>query len=217
MELTALQIVNEVQRDLRLPQSVDFNSAHAKLILSYVNRVQMDIMTPACAWRELQGFATSQTILNADVQSLTTMMNVTIPSAMTFDKLSTINYMGIDTEEILLTSDASQFRKFKTTTPGKPTHYRVRTYNSATDVLTVEYNCPCDAAYTLTLEGSVKPPLLVLETDVPLLPAETIVIGTILLAKTKQGQDVTFDIAIWKDNFSQISGNNNPGGDMDFL
>jgi hypothetical protein len=205
MELTALQVVNEVQRDLRLPQSIDFNNAHAKLILSYVNRVQRDIMAEACNWLDLKVRRQFLTVQGNSIYKLTR------------DELSKISYIGLGTTEITDCKTDEVFRSVKSVSEGQPAYYRIRAINKAKGTYDIEFNCPADAIYTVEYEGYAKPPLLEYENDLPVLNPETIVIGTILLAKSKQGQDVALELGLWKDNFSQVSADNNPGGDMDFL
>lgn len=205
MELSALEIVNAVQRDLRLPQSLDFNNAHAKLILSYVNRVQRDVMAIFGNWLELKVYRQFSTAVGLSKYKLTK------------DELTALTYMEINGVEVTKCRTDEAFRSVKTTTPGTPSSYRIRSFIPATGLTEIEFNCPADAVYTVDYEGYAKPPLLEFENDVPMLNPETIVLGTILVAKGKQGQDVSLDLEMWKNNFSLTVNENNPGGDVEFL
>lgn len=205
MELTALEIVNEVQRDLRLPQSVDFNSAHAKLILSFVNRVQRDMMAPFCNWLELKVYRQFTAAVGVSKYK---------PSK---DELNALTYIEIIGNEVKKCRTDEGFRAVKSTTNGTPTHYRIRSFNPANGLFEIEFNRPADALYNVDYEGYAKPPVLEVEGDIPVLNPETIVVGTILVAKGKQGQDVTLDLEMWRTNFGSIAADTNQGGDVDFL
>ena len=207
MSMTALDIVKAVQKELRLPQSADFTSAHALLILSYVNRVQRDTMATFCNWLELKRYKQFPTIVGATIYLL--------PADT--DELASIEYMAVDTTEIVKSTQPEIFRAVKKTTPAQPRFYRIRTLDRNMGNITVELNVPPDAIYTVDYESYIKPPLLVLETDIPLLDPATIIIGSILTAKQKQGQDVSFDLEVWKNNFSNTAADNSLGGDAEFL
>jgi hypothetical protein len=205
MELTALEIVNEVQRDLRLPQSVDFTSAHARLILSYANRVQRDTMAPFCNWLELKVYRTFQTAVGVSIYKLTK------------DELTALSYIGMNGKEFTRCKTDEIFRAAQSTINGVPESYRQRSYNPATGQIELQFTCPADAIYTVDYEGYAKPPVMEVEGDYPMLNPESIVIGTILIAKGKQGQDVELDLEMWRNNFSLLVADSNQGGDVDFL
>lgn len=194
---TALQIINEVQQGLRLPQDGAINRPHAQLILSFVNKT-MDLMKEAGVWDELKA---AISLYTADGVSL---YYVNPPNTESVDIIRSLR-IG-DSPPLVKASD-TEFRELQRIHSGakqQPLYYRH--YGRAGRWLIIEV-CPTpDQAYRLQGEILQRQEKLAAADDVPLLDADTIVMGALALAKAEQGSDSTNESAVFQAKITLQSG-----------
>ena len=184
--MTALEMINKVQRELRLPQSVTLDT-HARLILDYLNDVQRNIMLENYVWDELKvygEFVTQQSesqykvaVLNAEIEQIRSM------------------HIDGQARELEHCNDM-RFRELKriyNTTEGVPYWYRI--YKRESDGLVVELLPVPDATYTVKVEALKRPPVMTKVDDTPVLDADAIVAGAKMLAKKNLGLDYSEELA----------------------
>lgn len=184
--MNALQLVREVQKRLRLPQSSSLAEPHAQLILSYINTVQRDLMTEVGVWDALKVYGEFTTEAG---ESLYTV-------AVEGKEIDVIRYMAVNGSEIKKVSDETfrQLKKYNTT--GTPQYYRF--YSRTGDSIVVELYPVPDAVYTVEVEALAKPPRLVNDLDTPILDEDAIVAGAVMIAKREQGEDVSQELALFQ-------------------
>lgn len=186
---TALQIINEVQQGLRLPQDGAINRPHAQLILSFANKT-LDLMKEAGVWDELK---VSLSLYTADGVSL---YYVNPPNTESVDIVRSIR-IG-DSPPLVKRSDA-EFRELQRVYSGtkqQPLYYRH--YGRAGRWLIIEVGPTPDQAYRLQGEILQRQERLLAAADVPLLDADTIVMGALALAKAEQGSDNADEAALFQ-------------------
>ncbi len=176
--MTAMQIVNAVQRELRLPVSASINEAHAQLILSFANKVMLDILTEDISWDALKVSCSFMTVAGMPFYAIRPVNTKSV---------DVIKRLQIGTSEPLEKKSDDSFREYQRqhTTAAQPLVYRI--YARAGGALIVEV-CPTpDAAYRIDAEVLQKPEKLVNTDDIPLLDVDTILVGTTAMAKAEQG------------------------------
>jgi len=185
-QMTALQIVNEVQKQLRLPQSDIITRPHAQLILSFVNDVMLNYMMEAAVFDELK-----------------VRGSIALKQGISVYQLWPVNVAGVDVvrslqigryEPLRKLSD-EDFREYRrlVTTEGRPLAYRY--YGRAGGALIIEVAPTPDSTYEMEYEVLQRPVKLVDAADVPLLDVDTIIAGTVLLAKIDMGVASQADMA----------------------
>lgn len=191
---TALQIVNEVQKQLRLPQTASASFAtdpHAQLILSFANKVMTDMMAEASVLDELK---IKGALGTRDGVAIYTLYPV---NAANLDTLKSLQVSGYSPLYPLGDAD---FRAYKrnlysadgTTNSNQPLVYR--TYGRAGNALVIELAPTPDDIYQIDFEGLQKPDSLSAATDIPVLDADTIIAGVMWLARKDQGEDFQADL-----------------------
>ncbi|MCL5238643.1 MAG: hypothetical protein M1353_12530 [Nitrospirae bacterium] len=176
--MTAFQIINAVQRELRLPLSASINEAHAQLILSFINKVMLDIIGEDISWDALKVSCSFRTVEGIRFYTIRPVNTVSV---------DVVKRLQIGNDEPLDKKGDDSFREFQRvhTTAAQPLVYRI--YARAGGSLVIEV-CPTpDKAYQIDAEVLQKPEKLVNTDDVPLLDVDTIFVGTIAMAKSEQG------------------------------
>lgn len=185
-QMNALQIVNEVQKQLRLPKSDIITRPHAQLILSFVNDVMLNYMMEAAVLDELKVRGSFMTQQGIGVYQLWPV-NVS--------NVDVVRSLQIGTYEPLQKLSDDDFREYKrlVTTEGRPLAYRH--YSRAGGALLLELAPVPDTTYQVEYTVLQKPVKLVNAEDVPLLDVDTIIAGTVLLAKVDMGVASEADMA----------------------
>jgi hypothetical protein len=211
-ERTALQIVNEVQKRLRLPQTpqADFaTNGHSVLLLSFLNMVMRDIMGDY-VWDELKVYDHFHTVDG------TATYTVTLSGSPT-PELDQLLNLQISTSDPLVKYEDEDFRSYAraNTSEGQPLIYRIRSRTETT--VTIEL-CPTpDAAYQVDIEALRKQPKLVEHGDTPLLDTDLVVEGLFWYAKQEQGEEVAEELEIFKLKLASLSSNAGSSGDVEAI
>lgn len=189
--MTLLEIVQEVQRRLRLPVAALITEAHAQILVSFVNEVQRDYMVESAAWGELMKGGSFPTVASND------KVTVTLDAG---DEIAGFASLQIaDNPPIIHESDERMrgLVRSYSGTPSRPLHYRIWSRSGAS--MTFQFAPTPDQAYTVTAEAFKKPPRLSAAGDVPALDDDLIVLGVTALAKKEQGDDFTPDLAMFRE------------------
>lgn len=185
--MTVLEIINEVQRRLRLPQSTAISDAHAQLLLSYLNEVQRDYMMESVVWDELKTYGNFNTTAGTNIYTI---------SITGGGEIEIIRSLRIGTNTPLEKFDNDEeFREYKRvyTAQAQPLMWRVYSRSGGNIIIEV---CPTpDAVYQVDAEVVKKPPKLSLATDTPLLDSDTVILGITMLARKEMGLDAQGDLA----------------------
>lgn len=208
--MTVLELVNEVQRQLRLPISPDVvTDAHARLLVSYANEVQRAYMEEFGVWDELKVYGSFNTVAG------TSQYEITLPDD---DELDVIRYMGIEGSEIVKKDDA-RFRALKYSNQSRQQPQAYRHLSKEDGQLTIEVTPVPDAIYTIDFEALKKPKRLSSNADVISLDPDTVILGVKFIARYDQGED--YDMAskmfISKLSSQGVSQGESNNGDVDFL
>lgn len=207
---TILQMINEVQCNLRLPQSTAITDAHAALLLGFANEVQQDYMAEFCQWEETKVRAVFNTVSGRSVYSIYPLQNLC---------LDTITEMRIGTGEPLSKPPIEQFRQsVRTITDySQPTSYGH--FGRAGAAILIELNPTPDAVYRINMDLIIKPAKLVLADDVPLLDQDIIMLGMKLLCRKDQGEDFQGELAAFQSKLVLRGGTYGEGQntEIDFL
>ena len=193
---TALQIVNTVQKKLRLPQTASGSFAtdpHAQLILSFANQAMMDMITDAFEWDEMKLAGAFGTRDGIAVYTIYPVNGASIGG------ISRLQIGGDDPFDLLNDSD---FRNMKNiyTVGSTPLFYRI--YARAGNALVIEILPVPDAVYVVEFEGMQRPDELSAYTDIPLLDPDTIIAGALMLARKDQGEDYTLEMGAFQAKLS---------------
>jgi len=202
-DLTALEIINNVQRELRLPISTTVMEPHAKMLLLFANKVMRDFMLEDTTWDELKVFGDFDTVADTFIYTISS------PSG----DIDVIRHLQVGSNDPIKKFDDGKFKAYKRSnpTPARPMVYRHYSRDSAAIQIEV---CPVpDAVYTVDVEALIKPPRLVNGTDIPLLDSDTIILGCVMLARKDQGEDYSGDLAAFQAKLSLQSGTQ---GDSNF-
>lgn len=175
---TTLEIINQIQRGLRLPESAALTTSHAKLLLTFLNELQDTLMIDG-DWPELK-LKLSQLIISGQSK-------VTIYPTNTAE-VDIIKRIQVGTDIPLFILNDREFLDIQRTNSGssnQPTQARVL-YRIG-GALVVEVDPVPDAAYTLVIEALQKPAELVNQGDIPILDTNTLIQGVLAKAKDEQG------------------------------
>ena len=185
--MTAIEIIRQVQRELRLPESNSVSETHAKLILDFLNKVQRSLMMEAAVWDELKVYGYFNTQAGQP--------NYTI-SILSGGEIDVIRNLQISGASLIKKSD-EEFRELKRLyTYGEPKYYR-HFGKEGGDIIIEVLPVP-DDIYQIDTEVLIKPPKLVNDNDIPLLDHDTIILGAIMLAKREQGEDYSAELAAFQ-------------------
>lgn len=210
-QLTVLEIINNVQREMRLPQTGEVSfptSAHAQLLLSFINKT-MDLMMEHSPSASLKVSGSFQTMAGISYYPISP---VNFPSG-----LDTLSRLQIGTYEPLLKMDDDQISDYRrnATAQGQPRYYRI--YNRQGGTLIVDLADTPDASYTVDFSGLLRVSKLTAHTDIPPLDADTIQLGVLWMAKEDQGEEFQTDIAAFQAKISLHNPGGGAAGDVDFL
>lgn len=201
MSYTALQMVNRVQRKMRLPLSAAVTAYHAALILEDINTVQRDLMLDGYVWDELKLLGYFETDATNYIYTL---------SGSTGQDVDVIRNMEIAGYDPLVKLPDEIFRQMKRslgTTKNRPLYYR---HHSRSDGdLRIELSPTPDAIYQIDTEILMKPSILTADSDLIILDSDAVFLGTLMLARKEQGQDIVTDLAVFQSKLAMLSGSNN--------
>jgi hypothetical protein len=207
---TVLQIINEVQKSFRLPQSTLITDAHAALLLGFANEVQLDYVAEFCQWEEAKVRAAFNTVAGRSVYSICPLQDLCI---------DTIAEMRIGTSDPLTKPPVNQFRQsVRTITDySQPTSYGH--FGRSGTALLVELNPTPDSVYRINADLLIKPQRMVLADDIPLLDQDIITLGVKLLCRKDQGEDIAAELAAFQAKLSLRGGAYGEGQstEIDFL
>lgn len=205
--MTALEIVREVQARLRLPQSEGLTDPHALLMLSLANQVQRSLMLDATVWDELKRYGTVLFTPDTDTFAITLTTN---------DEIELIRAIYYSASEPVEKLDDDDFRQIKRRlNTGKPQYYR-HYARQGKDII-IEVIPQPDQVYEAHLELIQKPPRLLNATDVPLLDADAIMQGALMLARAEQGEDIGVELEAFRAKSGLLASNANESnwGDLE--
>jgi len=185
---TALQMVNDIQAALRMPQSADFTAPHAKLVLSQVNTA-IQFMIETCEWPEMNLDGSFMTKAGVSVYSLRPV-NASL--------VDTIKRLQIGTSVPLTKQLDGPFRSLQkvNTTQTQPTDYRI--YARAGGNLIIELTPTPGAAYQVDFDIMLQAAMLSAITDIPLLESQTVFLGGLAFSKKEQGQYYQDDLGAFQ-------------------
>ena len=210
-QLSVLQIINEVQGQLRLPKSSLISEAHAQLLLSFINEVQTDYMMEIGTWDNLK--IRGAFTVNAGISIYT----INPVNSVRADQLNTLQIGTGDPIEQLNDTKFKQYQVLQNGVPGQPTRYRL--YGRSGGGLIIEVTPEPDQTYTVDYELVQKPIRLTSATDVPILDQDTIILGVKYLAKKDQGDDFGAELGSFQAKLALQSGSqvDSSWGDVEFL
>lgn len=185
--MNALELVREVQKRLRLPQSLSLNDPHAQLILSYINTVQRDLMTEVGVWDALKVYGEFYTEAGEALYTVAV-------EGMEIDVIRSLSINGIELEKV---SDET-FRQLKKSGSEQSFPKVFRFYSRTGSSIVVELFPVPNNTYKVNVEALAKPPRLIQETDIPVLDEDAIVAGAVMLAKREQGEDASQEMALFQ-------------------
>jgi hypothetical protein len=191
--MNALQIINSIQKELRLPMSVVIDEPHAQLLLGFINKVQRSLMLESVVWDELKRYTSFQTSIGVPTY------NVSAPGGEDVDIIRSLQ-IGSNAPLVKLTDEEFRQQKRLTLGNGLPMFYRHFARNGG--IIVVELLPVPDASYQVDASILIKPPMLVNSTDVPLLDPDTIILGAITLARKEQGEDFGLEQAVFQAKLS---------------
>lgn len=186
--VTALEMINLVQRELRLPTSKLISDPHAQLLLRFINRVQRDLMMEGVVWDECKVYGSFST------QEGTNLYTINLGTDVEIDIIRVLKIGGTT----LYKYSDDEFREYKrkNAQPGQPKLYRI--YSRSGGTITVELAVTPDQGYSVEYEVLKKPQKLINADDVPVLDSDTIVAGVVMMARKEQGDDYEGDIAAFR-------------------
>ena len=206
---TALEIVNEVQKEMRLPQSTLITEAHAQLVLSFVNKAIQGPMMEGADWPEL--ILRGRLMLKQGV----TMYTIRPVNSERVDFIEEITPVGY---EPLIKRQDGYFRTLKRgndiSGENQPIDYRI--YSRAGGNLLFEITPAPDQNYEATFEARQQPNRLVAATDYSLLDDDMIIMGALAVTRNEAGHDATLDTQAFTGKLSgQIDNQTEPNwGDI---
>lgn len=187
---TALQLVQRVQRKLRLPVSETVHTTHGRLILEYLNTVQRSILPDMCVWDNLK--------LYGEI-ALVPSMSIYLIEGIDSGEVEQILEIRLEGEASPLTQLANEnfleMAAIYGQSTGKPLYYRV--YSRASNGIKIEVLPVPDASYTAKVEALCLPLPLENDTDEPVLDPDVIYLGAVVLAKSDMGLDYSTDNAVF--------------------
>jgi len=174
--MTVLQIIQEVQRRLRLPVSQSLTDAHSQLLLSFINTVQRDFMQEDVVWDECKVYDSFNTVAGLATYTLT------ISGA----EIDAIRHLQIENYAPIGKFSDDDFREYKRSNTGQGQPLVFRIYSRSGGDIIIEL-CPApDKAYSVSCELLKKPPRLTGQNETPLLDSDTVIAGVLMLASGEQ-------------------------------
>ena len=209
-QMTALQIINEVQRQLRLPKSALITEPHAQLLLSFINEVLVDYMLEFTTWDELK--VSGSFAVKAGV-------SVYMVAPVNGGKVDTILNLQIAGDQPLDNLNGEAFRAYSRAQADQHQPYVYRHFGRSGGGILIEVSPVPDGFYQVDYELLQKPTKLVNAADVPMLDEDTIILGVKYLAKKDQGDDFAAELATFQSKLALMGGNQSGSsyGDVEFL
>ena len=186
--MTVLEIINEVQVKLRLPVSTALTTAHAKLLLAFINEVQRNYMLMDTVWDELKVYGNFNTVAGTTIYTISDTAN----------ELDTISSLQIALNAPLRHLSDADFLTYRRANTTQAECKKYRLYQRAGSDILIEVAPTPDAAYQIDTEALIKPPRLTLGSETPLLDEDTIILGVAWLAKKDDGNDDREDFAAFQ-------------------
>jgi hypothetical protein len=189
--MQAITLINNIQRELRLPQAAAITEAHAQLILGFINTVQRDLMLENYVWDEQKTYGYFETEADSFLYTVTGSSSY---------EIDVIRNLQISTYDPLTWCSDSDFRAYKRsygTTTGRPLYWRVYS-RSGGDSIVVELTPTPDAVYQVDTEALIKPKRLSAADDETMLDPDIIFLGALMLARKEQGDDYSGDLAAFQ-------------------
>ena len=192
--MTVLNIINKVQRALRLPQSTDVTDTHGAMLLDYANDVQRIFMAKKAQWDALKDFTHFHTVDG--------IATYTLAASSASYEIDTIDDLKIGNYPSLVKLPDSTFRAYKKiyTEEGQPLFYRI--YQRTVGAVKIELLPVPDTAYQVDQELHIKPVVMTAKGDIPMLDADAIFLGVKWLAVHGQGENWQEELAEY---FSALS------------
>jgi hypothetical protein len=146
--MLALEMVNKIQRRLRMPLSTGVTAPHAALILQCVNDAQRNLLPEGCVWDELKVYG------GYDTTAGSSLYTIEGSAEREIDVLRDMTIEGVTIPMIQLSDDEfrEQQRSIGLTTQGQPLYYRIRTRAGGNGVVVEILPVP-DAVYTINTEA----------------------------------------------------------------
>lgn len=209
--LTVLQIINNVQKEMRLPQTGEVafpTSAHAQLLLGFLNKT-MDLMMEIAPSPNLK--------INGAFQTVAGIRFYLIAPVNYASGIDTLTRLQIGTYEPLVMMTDEQMSNYRRTssTQRQPLYYRIHSRQGG--YLIIELADTPDASYTVEFDGLMKVSKLTAHTDIPLLDTDTIQLGVLWMAKNDQGEEFQIDLEAFQAKVSLQNPNGGVAGDVDFI
>lgn len=194
---TVIQMIKDVQIELRMPQSSLVTAAHAALILGFLNRVMRDFVPEAYVWDELGVKGSIMTVADVAVYPF---------APANAGDMDIIRHLQIGTNLPLVHRSDEEFHGFmrENTSTAQPLIYRH--YSRAAGIILVEFGATPDDAYQVDYEGLEKPARLVAATDVPMLDPDVLILGGIMLARKEAGLDYAGDLNAFEAKLGMAGG-----------
>ena len=199
----ALWIVQQVQRRLRLPLSSDFNDTHALFILGMANEVQRDYLTQVAVWDQLKLYG--NVTVSPPAAGSPATVTIQVPG-YEIDVLRRLYIEGYPEIDFLSDDEFLDRIRIASGNAERPTYCRIR--SRSLDSVTVEVGPVPDQDYVLQTELLLKPFLMEVQDDMPMLDPDTIVLGAIMLASLEAGLDYQEKLAAFQANLSLTSSAN---------
>lgn len=186
---TVIQIINSVQRLMRLPLSAEVTEPHAAFLLERLNLIQ-GLVADAYLWDDLKVFGSFDTLPDEPP-------TYAVTSNETGD-LDTITRLYIPGYDDLIEVTDGRFNELKLTytEAGRPLFFRI--YARAGWEIIVELLPTPDDAYQISTEARIKPTRLTEKSDVSLLDPYILTQGLLMFAKEEQGDPATLDSDAFK-------------------
>jgi hypothetical protein len=208
---TVLEIINNVQKELRLPQTGEVAfpiSAHAQLLLGFINKT-MDLMMEHSPSSSLKTSGRFQTIAGMAYYQISP-----VNATGGIDMVSRLQIPG-SYPLSLMSDDQMKAYKDSCTEQNQPGVFRLHSRQGG--ALIIEVAPTPDAAYSVDFNGLLRVVSLTASTDIPLLDADTIQLGVLWMAKQDQGEEFQVDLAAFQAKISLHNPTGSIAGDVEFI
>lgn len=208
---TVLQVINDIQLQLRLPQSSALTDKFAQIILANMNKVLLDLLPEKQIFDHLkvQG---SFTINSARPFYRLSPVNVTDIDRITFLRRPDLTFISKAADDIAFRTKADSYNA--SLTYNEPELYRIAQRDAGLPIL--EFTPAPDIAYIVSYEVLKQAKELTAVGDYVPLP-RVITAGALMLTKQGQGRDASAEAAIYEAALSNAvsSGANTHMGDFE--
>lgn len=177
--MTLLEMVNQVQEELKLPKSGLITDSHASRIRIWVDKIQRNFMMENTVWDELKVKGYFDTEIGKAIYTV----------GITGGEIDTIRNLSIGTYAPLIPRSDEQFRELKRSYTDQEQPLWFRHYGRTSSGILVELLPVPDAIYQIDTEALKKPAKLTLADDEPDLDPDTIMLGAKMLELKELGRD----------------------------